>query len=182
MLRLTALFRTVLYCTVMCVISLTIFIKWMLHLCDGREQSAANKLATKKALHALLFIDLHIQTRTYTHAHIYSYLYAQTHSSRHLHLNNYVCPILGSDSSPDQQQQFQSMQMLTPPFPPNLSEEELQEFLSKPENQPALKVKFFNASLIFSSFICLFFPSARFQQLCLHYFNLHFISHMNPSF
>jgi hypothetical protein len=32
------------------------------------------------------------------------------------------------------------MQMLTPPFPPNLSEEELQEFLSKPENQPALKV------------------------------------------
>ena len=46
--------------------------------------------------------------------------------------------------------------MLTPPFPPNLSEEELQEFLSKPENQPALKVRLLFTSLLFISLLFTF--------------------------
>jgi hypothetical protein len=47
----------------------------------------------------------------------------------------------GQGLSPEQMQHFHATQMLSPPFPPNLSEEELQEFLSKPENQPAMKVR-----------------------------------------
>lgn len=45
-----------------------------------------------------------------------------------------------SGQIPDNQQQHIQMQMPPLPFPPDLTEEELQEFLSQPENQPAMKV------------------------------------------